>query len=335
MRAGLDGLDGFTIERRPRVGASRRASRRCGTPRSRWSRSPTPASPPDDPALVRAADWLLGEEIRVPATGRCAGRGSSPAAGRSSSRTTTTPTSTTPPRSCWRCGASSIPTPARVDAAVARGGALDGRHAVPRRRLGRLRRRQHAHAADAAAVLRLRRGDRPAERRRHRARRRDARRPRPRPTRGDSPPASAGCCAAAGARRLVVRPLGREPRLRHRRGGARAASPAGVTADAARDPARGALAGDAPERRRRLGRGPALLRRPRRAGAGTRRRRRPRGRCSRAPAAGERSDATSAACGGWWRRSARTAPGTSRSSPAPASPATSTSTTTCTGWSSR
>ena len=52
---------------------------------------------------------------------------------------------------------------------------LDGRHAVARRRLGRVRRRQHPYAAEQAAVLRLRRGHRPAVGRRHRARRGDAR----------------------------------------------------------------------------------------------------------------------------------------------------------------
>ena len=45
-----------------------------------------------------------------------------------------------------------------------------------RRRLGRVRRRQHPHARQQAAVLRLRRGHRPAVGRRHRARRRGARR---------------------------------------------------------------------------------------------------------------------------------------------------------------
>src|SRR6266536_2679172 len=69
--------------------------------------------------------------------------------------------------------------------------------------------------------------------------------------------------------------------------------------------------------------------------------RRPRGRCSRCwrpardwPDATTRP-ASSAACAGWPPASARTAAGTSRSSPAPDSPATSTSTITCTGWCSR
>ena len=48
--------------------------------------------------------------------------------------------------------------------------ALDARHAVGQRRLGRVRRRQHEPARRQAPVLRLRRGHRPAERRRHRAR---------------------------------------------------------------------------------------------------------------------------------------------------------------------
>ncbi len=57
------------------------------------------------------------------------------------------------------------------------------RHAVPRRRLGRVRRRQHPRAVPPAAVLRLRRGHRPAQRRRHRPRRGDARRRGPTPAR--------------------------------------------------------------------------------------------------------------------------------------------------------
>ncbi len=46
-------------------GAWKRASPRCGTRRWRWSRSATGASRAEHPALQRAAEWLLGEEVRV------------------------------------------------------------------------------------------------------------------------------------------------------------------------------------------------------------------------------------------------------------------------------
>ena len=53
---------------------------------------------PDDPALVARAGGCSTKRSRSPATGRCGGPGSRPRAGRSSSPTTSTPTSTTPPR---------------------------------------------------------------------------------------------------------------------------------------------------------------------------------------------------------------------------------------------
>ena len=134
-------------------------------------------------------------------------------------------------------------------------------------------------------------------------------------------------------RRIVVRPLGRELPLRHRRRGARADRGRGEAGQAGHPPRRG-LARAAPEPGRRLGRGPALLRRP---GAG---------RPGRVHRVADRLGAARPAGGGGAgqrrdrarhplarrRRKPKTAPGTSRGSPAPASPATSTSTTTCTGW---
>jgi len=59
--------------------------------------------PPDHPALVRAAKWLADVRCVSAATGRCASRSSRRAVSRSSLRTTTIPTSTTPPSSCSRC----------------------------------------------------------------------------------------------------------------------------------------------------------------------------------------------------------------------------------------
>ena len=205
------------------------------------------------------------------------------------------------------------------------------------RRLGRVRRRQHPRAGLQAAVLRLRRGDRPAVRRRHRARRRDARGRR------------------AGRRR---RPCRRGVRwlleTQETDGswfgrwganyvyGTGAAVPALVAAGvAAARPARsgGRCAGSRRTRTRTAAGArtcaPTTTRPGSAAGAST---------ASQTAwallallAAGERDSrrGRSAACAGWSTPSARTAAGTSRSSPAPGSPATSTSTTTCTGWCSR
>ena len=90
----------------------------------------------------------------------------------------------------------------------------------------------------------------------------------------------------------------------------------------------------APEPRRRLGRGPALLRRPGAGRAGRVHRVADRlgaARPARGRRAGQRRRPRPASAG-WPGRSGPTAAGTSRSTPAPGSPATSTSTITCTGW---
>ena len=138
---------------------------------------------------------------------------------------------------------------------------------------------------------------------------------------------------AAGARRLVVRALGRQPRLRHRRGACRRWSPPGVRPSDACIRRAVRWLERAPERGRRLGRGPALLRRSRVD--------RPRpehrlaDRLGAARAARRRASAREALRRGvdWLvatQRAGRDA-GTSRSTPAPASPPTTTSTTTSTG----
>ena len=336
MRAGFDGLDRFTIDddRGRRVEC-------CQSPV--WDTALAVIAladagvPPDHPALVqRGRAGCSTRRSACPATGRCAGPTSSPAAGRSSSRTTTTPTSTTPPMVGAR------PAPRRpprrrpgVGAAVPAGAAVAGGHAEPRRRLGRVRRRQHPRALPTAAVLRLRRGDRPAVGRRHRPRGRVARRRAAAPT-----------GAAARRRRVAARRSRSADGSWFGRWGANhvygtgAAVPALVAAGGHRYDRRGAagrgVAGGAPEPRRRLGRGPALVPRPALAragrvdgvadGVGAAR------RCS--PPV-ERRRPWTAACAGWSGPSDPTAPGTSRGSPAPGSPATSTSTTTCTGRCSR
>ena len=94
--------------------ASRRASRRSGTPPWRSIALADAGVDPDDPALVRGGRLAARRGGHgAPATGRSAGPGSRPAAGRSSSPTTTTPTSTTPPRSCWPSIGSAVDDPAR------------------------------------------------------------------------------------------------------------------------------------------------------------------------------------------------------------------------------
>ena len=141
--------------------------------------------------------------------------------------------------------------------------------------------------------------------------------------------------ARAGARRLVVRPLGREPRLRHRRRGARRSRPAGSRGhESVR--ARG-RAGSSACRTTTAASARTSARTATRAGAAAapRRPRRRRGRCSRSTRRARPGRPSSAPFAGSSTRSAATAAGTSRSSPAPASRATSTSTTTSTGRSSR
>ena len=229
---------------------------------------------PTDPAVRRAADWLLARGD--PGAGRLVGapaRRSRRAGGRSSSPTTATRTPTTPPRSCWRCaapprtsrsggrraadrprGRAGRPACSRATAAGARstpttpgGSPRSCRSATSARSSTRRRADVTAHVVEMLAAEGL-----------GRLRRR--------------PPGRRLAAAPARSRRLVVRPLGRQPRLRHRRGRAGARRRRACAPDDAAIRAGGRLAGGAPERRRRLGRGPALLPRP---GLGRARRRRP------------------------------------------------------------
>ncbi|WP_425440503.1 squalene--hopene cyclase [Prauserella shujinwangii] len=68
VRKALDGLDGFTIRERTEEGWVRRLEA-CQSPV--WDTALALTAlldagvPPDDPALVRAADWVLGEEINA------------------------------------------------------------------------------------------------------------------------------------------------------------------------------------------------------------------------------------------------------------------------------
>ena len=201
---------------RARAGGSRRASRRSGTRRS---------------ALIALLDAGLAAGRR---RGRRAARAGSP-------------TARCRIRGDWAVRRPDIPTGgfpfefandnypdvddtavvvlalrARGRATTVRGAArarprVGARDAERGRRLGRVRRRQHERAAAEAAVLRLRRGHRPAERRRHRAHGRAARARGARLERGDARAGIDYLLREQERGRLVVRPLGREPRLRHRR----------------------------------------------------------------------------------------------------------------------
>ena len=199
-RRGLRGPRALSRARRTAYADSRPVSPRSGTRRSpsigarrRRGRSP------DDEALQRATS--AGRSARrsaCAATGRCADHGSPREAGRSSSRTTTTPTSTTPPRSCSRVAPRRLRGPDRARGRGATCGRLDRGHGVQGRRVGCLRRRQRSADPLRAPLLRFRRGHRPPERGRHRPRRRDA---RPRAVGGSRGARRGGRLAARASRR--------------------------------------------------------------------------------------------------------------------------------------
>lgn len=69
VRAGIDGLDGFLVREQTPEGVVRRLEA-CQSPVWDTALAVTALRdagvPADDPGLVRAADWLLGEEITVP-----------------------------------------------------------------------------------------------------------------------------------------------------------------------------------------------------------------------------------------------------------------------------
>ena len=341
MRAGLDGpRRASPIARGRHAAAWRRASRRSGTPAWPCWRWPTPAWRPTTRRSCGPPTGCSTRRSASPATGRCAGPRSRRAAGPSSSPTTTTPTSTTPPRWCWRCAGVAHPDRARrrgghrprasrgslgMQSATAAGRAFDAdntaravpascRSATSARSSTRRRADVTAHVVEmlAARGPRRRRRAGPARRRLAAGRSR-------RPTaRGSGAGAPTTSTAPAPPCPPWSPPASAPTTRRMRRAVALARAP--------------------PERRRRLGRGPALLRRPERGRDGARR------RASQTAwallallAAGEprRTAVAARRRAGWSAPSAPTAPGTSRSSPAPGSPATSTSTTTCTGRCSR
>ncbi len=331
MRAGLEGLDGFTIEDDagqaarglPVPGLGHRA--RGHRPRRRRLAAERPGAAHRRPATCSPR--------RSPsaATGPCGARASQPGGWAFEFANDNYP---------------DIDDTAEVVLALERtdeaaDGAdrprrrLDRGDAVPRRGLGGLRRRQHPDAVPGAAVLRLRGADRPPERGRDGPRRRDAGQARARRSRRSSG-AWSGCSRAQeddgswfgrwGANYVY---------------GTGAVVPALVAAGlAAGPPGRapgGRLARRPPEPRRRLGRGPALV--PGRlslAGRGPSTASQTAWALLALLAAGERSEATERGVA-----LPRRDPGRSRLVGRAVvhrhrlSRATSTSTTTCTGSSSR
>jgi squalene-hopene/tetraprenyl-beta-curcumene cyclase len=81
--------------------------------------------PADNPSLLRAATWLLDREVRTPGDWQRGIPGTEPGAGTSSTRTSSTRTPTTPPRSRRRSPRCAFPTRRRsgVAGAVERGAA--------------------------------------------------------------------------------------------------------------------------------------------------------------------------------------------------------------------
>jgi len=213
MQKGLQGLDGFTV-----VDDGVRRLEACQSPVWDTALAVLALSdaglPGDHPALVRAADWLLAHEVRT--RGDWAVRRPRLASGG------------------WAFEFANEWYPDVDDTAVVvlalrrvrHPDALRAARAIDRARewtfgmqsrgggLGCVRRGQRPRAVPAAALLRLRRGHRPAVGRRHRARPRDAGGGGPggRPTGRRRRPVAAG---PAGGRRLLVRQVGRQPRLRH------------------------------------------------------------------------------------------------------------------------
>ena len=252
LAAAIQGLEGFLVHERTPAGVVRRLEA-CQSPV--WDTCLAVIAladagvPADDPALRRAAEWLLREEIRVRGDWSVRRPDLPPGGWAFEFANDGYPDVDDTAEVVLALDRLESTAPARrCDRARRRVG---GRHAVSRRWLGRLRRRQHPAAYRETAVLRFRRRHRSTVGRRDRARRRDARGPGPGAyRRGPGRRAVAPGCA--GARRLVVRPMGRESHLRHRRrrsGTRRRRSRPGF---AARETGR-SLAARSAELRRRMG----------------------------------------------------------------------------------
>jgi squalene-hopene/tetraprenyl-beta-curcumene cyclase len=184
IRAGIAGLDGFMVREEGPEGPIRRLEA-CQSPV--WDTGAGPGRParlgPAGPAPGdRAAAWTGCSARRSGsrATGRCAGPDLAPGGWAfefaNDGYPDTDDTAEVVLALFKARNPDGEPVRERRRASMDRGLAWVLGHAEQGRRLGRVRRRQHPHAHQQAAVLRLRRGDRPAVGRRHRAHRRDARR---------------------------------------------------------------------------------------------------------------------------------------------------------------
>ena len=210
MRRGFDGLDAFTIEER-RV----RRLEACQSPV--WDTALAVIAladagvPRGDPAMVRATNWLLDQQILARGDWAIKRPRLDPGGWAFEFENANYPDiddTAEVALALHRVGHPGGDAPARDRARRPVG----RRDAELGRRMGRVRRRQLPRDRARPAVLRLRRGDRPSERGRDRACDRTA---------GGARPAEPGgvdwLLAAQEHGRLVVRPLGRQPRVRHRR----------------------------------------------------------------------------------------------------------------------
>ena len=240
MRRGLEGLERFMVEDRDDahgVGAPAGESRRleaCQSPVWDTALSMVALSDAgiaaDHPAMLSAADWLLKEEVTRSGDWAVARPDLEPGGWAFEFANANYPDVDDTAEVVLALERVRHPERARANDGEGRGArrAIEGAlacavgrgHAVRRRRLGRVRCGEHALARARAAVPGLRRGDRRAERGRHGPRAGDARGART----GERPRGAARCGVAdrsPGKRRIVVRALGCQPRLRHGRGRAR------------------------------------------------------------------------------------------------------------------
>ena len=338
MRAGLESLDRFAVWRED--GA--RMIEACQSPV--WDTCLATIAladaglPADHPALVKAADWMLGEEIVRPGDWSVRRPQLPPGGWAFEFHNDNYPDIDDTAEVVLALRRVRHPDPERVETAIGRGRALEPRHAVrgtapgapstpttPARFPNRLPFCDFGEVIDppsadvTAHVVEMLAAE--------------GSRDDPRTRRGID-----WLLAEQEARRRLVRPLGRQLRLRHRVGGPRADRRRAARL-APRDPPGRQLAGDASRTTTAAGaRTCAPTTTPRNgAAAAPPPPRRPPGRCSRCwrRGSGSRKAVERGIALARRRPSGRTAPGTSRTSPAPASPGTSPSTTTSTGRSSR
>jgi len=208
--------------------------------------------PADHPALARAADWLLGEEVTTSGDWSVARPHLAPGGWAFEFANDNYPDVDDTAEVVLALRR--VPDSPRLGGAVQRAARWVQGMQSSGGGWGGVRRREHPRADSRSSLPGLRRGDRRAERRRHGPRAGDARGARADRHAG-RPAGSALADRAAGGRRIVVRALGREPRVRDGRGGA-GADRRRRRAVRAVHPPRGSLARRAPERGRGLGEDP-------------------------------------------------------------------------------